>query len=88
MTDHTVEAHFEVKADAAAANQAMAAANMVRNIVTDCMAQSIIGAPIQPNVAQHVIAKAQAVQTYTMVITMLQKLSELGVLNFKVTVDK
>jgi ABC-type transporter MlaC component len=90
MTDHTIEAHFQVDSSAVAAKQSQEAAAMIKqaavvqNFVVDRMANAVLGDSVGQSQHAHVIARAKATETYVMVLSMLSALAELGVVQFKV----
>lgn len=83
ITEHTIEAHFEVNGQAQAAAPSVPTAAQVQDMITTRMANAALGGMLGANARNDLLAKAKAEETYIMVITMLQALNDLGLVKLK-----
>lgn len=70
MTDHTIEAHFEMKARAAIEAAAKQGA------IIDRMANAALGGSLGANAHSDTLARARALEVYLMVLALLHGLAE------------
>lgn len=94
MVDHTIEAHFEVTTEAAVSGgealakeaaqqevQRLAFAMNTQAMITDCIANALLGGNLGQNPHNDVLARAKATEFYVMGLAFLDGLSEAGVLS-------
>lgn len=69
-TDHTIEAHFEMKARAAVDDATK------QEAIIDRMANAALGGSLGANPHADTLARAKALEVYVMVLAMMQGLAE------------
>jgi hypothetical protein len=77
MTDHTMEVHLQVSADAAARGATEdAARRAIQTMLVDRMADAALGGSLGANPHADLLARAKATEVYVMVMALMQGLAE------------